>query len=556
MKAQTDRELLRAYASENSESAFAELVERHVPHIYSAALRIIVDRHLAEDVTQATFAALAQNARKLAGREVLSGWLHVTARNVAARIVRGEERRRSREKEAVAMQTGPSEENETWSRLAPHLDAALGQLNDNDRDALMLRFFERKTAEGIAQHLGLRAEAAQKRVTRGLDRLRGALVKRGVALSSGALAGVISLNAVQAVPASLAATTTCTALASAQATAGTAFTIFKIMAMTKVQCGIAGAILLAGVAVSFWHHEHKEAVRARNAFRQESAELEKLRAENQVLTEELKAEAVRPMVNGEVLRLRAQAAQLREAAQENTRLSSQLQQSAAASNGGASLEEILRVLHDQDTSKEADSRRYDAAAKLKSLGAKASEGLSQFLELLHSGNQESAYAGARALAFTSASSIEALQTLTNALSDPDAQVRDAASHGTSLLMNRESTNMNAATVLPLLVRNLQDPSQTVRSDTASTLVDYIQWQKSVGQGADSEVVVPALTRILTDQWSYARWNAARALGEYGEKARDAVPELQKLLVDADEQVRRFAAEALQRIAPKESNPGQ
>jgi DNA-directed RNA polymerase specialized sigma24 family protein len=95
VNAKTDQELLRAYAWEQSEAAFAELVRRHIHLVYSAALRLVVDPHLAEDATQGTFIALAQNAPKLAAREVLSSWLHLTARNMAAKLVRSEERRRA-----------------------------------------------------------------------------------------------------------------------------------------------------------------------------------------------------------------------------------------------------------------------------------------------------------------------------------------------------------------------------------------------------------------------------------------------------------------------------
>jgi DNA-directed RNA polymerase specialized sigma24 family protein len=87
VNAKTDHELLRAYAENDSEEAFAGLVTRYIDLVYSAALRMVVDKHLAEDVTQAVFAALAENAGKLRDCAVLSGWLHRTARNQAAMTV-------------------------------------------------------------------------------------------------------------------------------------------------------------------------------------------------------------------------------------------------------------------------------------------------------------------------------------------------------------------------------------------------------------------------------------------------------------------------------------
>src|SRR5262249_38770893 len=100
----TDSQLLREYAERRSEAAFAGLVRRHVDLVYSAALRMMGgDAHLTQDVTQAAFLALAQNAGKLSNHPVLSGWLHQTTRNIAANTVRSDARRRAREQEAVAM---------------------------------------------------------------------------------------------------------------------------------------------------------------------------------------------------------------------------------------------------------------------------------------------------------------------------------------------------------------------------------------------------------------------------------------------------------------------
>src|SRR6266542_2426550 len=103
MNDQTDAELLRAYEESRSEAAFAELVCRQVDFVYSAALRMVCDPHLAEDVTQGAFIALAKSAAQLSDRAVLSGWLHRTAQNIAAQTVRTIERRRVREQEAAAM---------------------------------------------------------------------------------------------------------------------------------------------------------------------------------------------------------------------------------------------------------------------------------------------------------------------------------------------------------------------------------------------------------------------------------------------------------------------
>src|SRR5215510_14599729 len=100
-----DVQLLRRYAEEGSETAFADLVRRHIDLVYSAALRWTAgDAHLAQAVTQSVFTDLARKARKLPASVVLTGWLYQATRFAAAKVVRTERRRAHREQEAVAMQ--------------------------------------------------------------------------------------------------------------------------------------------------------------------------------------------------------------------------------------------------------------------------------------------------------------------------------------------------------------------------------------------------------------------------------------------------------------------
>ncbi len=264
MNSLTDRQLLRNYAGSRSETAFAELVRRHVDFVYSAALRMVRDRHLAEDVTQGAFVALAQNARQLTDRPVLSGWLHCTAQNLAANTVRSEVRRRAREQEAAAMnELLATESNAFWEHIAPHLDAALGELNEPDRDALLLRYFERKSAREMAQTLGTTEDAAQKRVSRAVERLRELFSKRNVTVGASGLAAIITANAVQAAPAGLAVTISAAATLTGTtfATSATA-TAIKTIAMTTLQKTIVTATvaILAGAGI----YEARQASTLRN----------------------------------------------------------------------------------------------------------------------------------------------------------------------------------------------------------------------------------------------------------------------------------------------------
>src|SRR5258706_1699931 len=121
------------------------------------------DARCAEEVAQAVFGALARSAGNLSDRPVLSGWLHRTTQNLAANAVRSDVRRRAHEQEAAAMNELLSPEPDlVWEHIAPHLDAALGELSEVDRDALLLRYFQRKSAREIAHTLGTSEDAAHK----------------------------------------------------------------------------------------------------------------------------------------------------------------------------------------------------------------------------------------------------------------------------------------------------------------------------------------------------------------------------------------------------------
>jgi len=247
----TDQQLLREYAEHHSEAAFTELVRRHVDLVHSATRRMAGDAQ-AEDVTQAVFLALAQNAGRLSRHPVLSGWLHTTARHLAAKTVRTAARRQLREQEAAVMNLISSNENEPpWDDVAPHLDVALGELNDAERDAILLRYFEKKSAPEIAALIGTSAAAAQKRVDRAVERLRESFSRRGVTIGAGGLTLVLGAHAVQAAPSGFAATISTGALAGSAASTSTIIAITKAIAMTTVQKTIVAITLatLAGAAV-------------------------------------------------------------------------------------------------------------------------------------------------------------------------------------------------------------------------------------------------------------------------------------------------------------------
>lgn len=256
MRQLNDAELLSAYANRQSEEAFGVLVERHVALVYCAALRQVQNPHLAEEATQATFTILAQKARQLDTRATLSGWLCLTAHFVARNALKAEFRRHYREQEALMHSLTNEHDADVWQQFAPLLDQAVAQLSEADRNAVVLRFYERKPLNEVGKILGIDPDTAQKRVSRALDKLRKFFAKRGVNSTTAVLAENISTYSVHAAPVALAKTVTAVVLAKGAAasipTLSLAKGSLKLMAWGKVKAafGVGLAITLAGTVTA------------------------------------------------------------------------------------------------------------------------------------------------------------------------------------------------------------------------------------------------------------------------------------------------------------------
>ncbi|HEX8914728.1 MAG TPA: sigma-70 family RNA polymerase sigma factor [Humisphaera sp.] len=259
-----DRELLDRFARERDESAFAELVRRHVGLVYSAAVRRVGDRALADDVAQAAFVVLARRpeaARR--GAAPVSAWLLNAVRYAAANARRMERRRRRHEAVAAGMRAedvagGNPADVLVWREIAARLDDAVLRLPSADRTAVLLRYFERRPVAEVAAALGVSEAAAKQRLGRAVDKLRRRLDGRGgpslILAGSSGLAALLTTNAVQAAPPTLAAAAT-----SAYGAGGTAAAAalakgaIGMMTYAKLKVGIAtlaaAAVVGTGAAV-------------------------------------------------------------------------------------------------------------------------------------------------------------------------------------------------------------------------------------------------------------------------------------------------------------------
>jgi RNA polymerase sigma factor (sigma-70 family) len=238
--------LLAEYA-EGSEEAFRNLVNRYIDFVYSAALRLVDgDTHLAEDIAQTVFLDLARAAGKLSTQISLGGWLHRHTCFVASKTMRAKRRRQSREKEAVEMNT--LQEHPNFAEICQLLDEAINHLGALDRSAIILRFFEGLDFHAVGLALGSNEDAAQKRVSRALEKLHGLLMKRGVKISAAGLALALSTQAVSAAPAGMAAGIASSVLLAAPESVST-FSLIKFMAFSKTKIAAVAALLALGLGV-------------------------------------------------------------------------------------------------------------------------------------------------------------------------------------------------------------------------------------------------------------------------------------------------------------------
>ena len=322
----TDLELLRDYVRTSSETSFSALVDRHLNLVYSAALRQVRSPHLAEEVGQSVFSDLARQAHRLEPDTILTAWLYRVTRHAAIDVVRREARRQSREQVAFEL-TAMNANDADWAHIEPLLDEAMHELDERDRAAVLLRYFENKTLREVGQTLGTSEDAAQKRVSRAVERLREFFGKRGVAIGTSGLVAVLSANAIQAAPVGLgAAITVATATwvgTTLAATAGIPTTT-QAIAMTTLQKALLATGLLAAVGAGLYQAHQASSLRAEvQALQQQrvsrSGGMEQLTRERDEATRKLsslQAENDRlSRQTAELLRLRAEVTRLKAGAQ-------------------------------------------------------------------------------------------------------------------------------------------------------------------------------------------------------------------------------------------------
>jgi RNA polymerase sigma factor (sigma-70 family) len=253
----TDGQLLASFIDQKDEAAFEALVRRHGSMVFGVCRRIVRNHHDAEDAFQATFLVLARKASSVKPRERVANWLHGVALRTARKAKAMTVKRRGREKQVTDMPDPEATQQDQWRDLPPLLDQELNGLPENYRLPILLCELEGKTIKDAALQLGWPQGSLAGRLARGRQLLAKRLASRGVVLSAGSLAAVVSQKvASAAVPTSLMSSTVKAAamIAAGQATvagvvpakvAALMEGVVKSMMLTKLsKAAVAGLVVL------------------------------------------------------------------------------------------------------------------------------------------------------------------------------------------------------------------------------------------------------------------------------------------------------------------------
>ena len=514
-----DMALVREYVRVNSEAAFAELVDRHISLVYSAAFRHAGQAAHAQEITQAVFIILARKAAGLRPDTVLAGWLCETTRLTALSFMRGEHRRQRREQEAYMQSTLRESTDETvWNQLSPLLDEAMSRLGRKERDAVVLRYFKDQNLREVAELLNINEPAAQKRVNRALEKLRKFFTKRGVDSTTATIAGAISANSVQAAPVGLAKTISVVAVAKGAAASISTLTLIKgalkIMAWTKMKSAVVVAVavlLTAGTTTTLI---------VTTIYSPEPT------YQGKKLSDWTKAFFKRT-ANGYTISRGGPSAD------------------AVKQIGKKAVPTLLKMIglkkpYDKGFSYDT---QMQAAGGFWALGPAAESAIPELTKLLN--QPKYATGAAESLAGIDPLAAEPLIQSLNS-TNPSVRVLAASALGKgfeshyldSITYFTPTLGTNAASAVDALIPCTKDSDKIVRAVATSALGNIDQ---------EPEEVIPVLVEQLKDNDPQCRRMAAQAIGFFGKDARLAIPSLTSAMSDSDGNVRRLAKEALERI---------
>ncbi len=273
----TDGQLVERFVlrdGEASESAFAALVERHGPLVWSTCRAVLRDDHATADAFQATFLVLVRKAGSLWVRDSIGPWLHRVALRAAIQAKRETNRRQQAEQRAAALTV-------EWDDCGVPDDSAdvihqeIDRLSERHRVVIVLCDIEERSHEEAARHLKCPVGTVKSRLARARQRLRDALQRRGVA--SAAIPTAVFRNAsvsLSSLPQGLAPSTARSALLfatdpikAAQGVTNMTYTsaegVLKVMILANLYRATLGIAAASGLLALGWLAYGRQAIAER-----------------------------------------------------------------------------------------------------------------------------------------------------------------------------------------------------------------------------------------------------------------------------------------------------
>jgi RNA polymerase sigma factor (sigma-70 family) len=245
--ASLDRQLVERFARNGDEPAFALLMERHGPMVWNVCRSVLHHQQDAEDAFQATFLILVRKAATIRRPESVGSWLYGVAYHAAVRAKADADRRRRHEPRAAAMPGDDPLLDMTWREIRLVLHQELERLPEKYRAPLVLCYLEGKTQDEAARQLGWTPGTVRGRVDRGREQLRARLARRGVALSVGLLATVLTQKSTAALPAALVRSTIGAARLAAAGGAAAGMVSAEVAALVH---GVTRAMFLSKIKIA------------------------------------------------------------------------------------------------------------------------------------------------------------------------------------------------------------------------------------------------------------------------------------------------------------------
>ncbi|HUA67319.1 MAG TPA: HEAT repeat domain-containing protein, partial [Candidatus Saccharimonadales bacterium] len=388
-------------------------------------------------------------------------------------------------------------------------------------------------------------DAAHKRVSRALEKLRGIFAKRGIDSTTSTIAETISANSVQAAPAMLAKTASAVALTKGATASISTLTLIKgalnIMAWTKIQTAVVvtAAAFVLTTSVFIVVVQKESLIQGKT----ESEWIKGIVYYGDVKQRELWHSLGPRGINMLLRAMKPPSANLPE---EQAHANRDIQKRAASllcqlADDREDTSAVPAVINLLQTEKDGSVRAVELAYfEMPIQGMSEKEKAALFPELLQSlssndfGERDNALV---VLQYYTDQINTVVPLMVNALQDPVPGVRMTAVMALNKIDPQNPASSNFASVLAGCMTGT--PGHTPGVVRAVIMLGELH--------RDPEVAVPALIQALQSSSGYVRANAADSLGRFGGQAETAIPALTKALGDSDAGVRRQAAAALKRI---------